>query len=96
MNRAGQSLIRQLDSPDEIEKELDELSDRYYELVDKTKDKKKVTKDTLSRVKQYVEIIEVLEVWIEEILVLITKQEPTGSDPDSIKKQLKAIEVCRS
>ena len=91
-NRAGQSLIRQLDDSEDVEAELDKLSDSYYDLVDKAKDKLKETKETVKKVKQFVEIIEVIEIWITEIIEIVEKFEVVGNEPDAIKKQLKEVE----
>ena len=93
VNRAGQSLIRQLDSPDEIEKELDQLSDKYYIVVDKSKDKQSETKDCLHKVKVFLEIIVVLEVFIEETVIIIDNFDVTGTEPETVKKQLAKVQV---
>ncbi len=89
-------MIRQLDDTENVEAELDKLSDDYYDLVDKAKEKLKATKETVKKVKEFVEIIEVLEIWIIEITEIITRFEPVGTDPVSIKKQLKEVEDVQS
>ena len=93
VNRAGQSLIRQLDSPDDIEKQLDELSDRYYVVADKTKDKLHNVKETVQKVKIYIQVIEVLEIWIEEIIIIVDKFDTCGTDPETVKRQLEHVQV---
>ncbi len=95
-NRAGQSLMRQLDEPDDVEAELDKLSDDYYDLVDTAKEKLKTTKETVKKVKEFVELIEIIEVWIIEVVDVVTKLEAAGTDPDSIKKQVKEIDDLQS
>ena len=95
-NRAGQSLIRQLDEYDDIETELDTLSDNYYDVVEKAKDKLKTAKETVKKAKRFVLVIEILEVWILEIVEIISRFETVGSDPETIKKQLKEIEDMQS
>ena len=95
MNRAGQALIRQLDSPDEIEKDLDKLSDKYYETVDKTKEKHDEQKDSVNKIKAFIEIIEVLEIWIEETYTVIKKIDPTATDPEKAKKNMETIQDTR-
>ena len=94
VNRAGQSLIRQLDSPDDIEKTLDKLSDRYYDVLDKTKDKLNDTKEKVNKVKIFINIIEVLEVWIEEVVVIVIRiGETSSTEPDTVKKLLAQVQV---
>lgn len=97
VNRAGQALIRQFDdSPDNmIEKDLDKLSDRYYEVVDKAKDKEAKQKDALGKVKYFIEIVEVLEVWIEEVYVIIGKVDTSKTEPEAVKKQLEVVQDTR-
>lgn len=95
MNRAGQALIRQLDSPDEIEKDLDKLSDKYYETVDKTKEKHDEQKESVNKIKVFIEITEILEIWIEETYVVIEKIDRTASDPENAKKQMETIQDTR-
>ena len=92
MNRAGQSLIRQLDSPESVESELDKLSDDYYDLLDNAKDKLKDCKDNLKKVKEYIEIIEIIEIWITEVYEIISNVRNAGNDPSVIKSKVKEIE----
>lgn len=96
VNRAGQALIRQLDSPDDIEKDLDKLSDKYYEVVDKVKDKAEKQKEGLGKLKNFIEIIEVLEVWIEETYVIIDKVDTSKTEPEAVKKELQVVEDTRT
>lgn len=86
-------MIRQLDSPDEIEKELDQLSDKYYEVVDKVKEKQNKKKEHLQKVKHFLEIIVILEVYIEETIIVIEKFDVSGTEPEAVKKQLEKVDV---
>ena len=96
VNRAGQSLIRQLDTAEDVEAELDKLSDDYYDVLDKAKDKLKETKEKVKKVKEFVEIIEVIEVWVTEIVEIITKLSTVGNDPLAIKDKIKEIETVQN
>uniref|UniRef100_A0A7M5V1J7 Uncharacterized protein n=1 Tax=Clytia hemisphaerica TaxID=252671 RepID=A0A7M5V1J7_9CNID len=95
VNRAGQALIRQLDSPDDIEKDLDRLSDKYYETVDKTKDKLGEQKDSVNKIKHFIEIIEILEIWIVETYIVIEKIDTGKTDPEDVKKEMETIQDTR-
>ena len=92
VNRAGQSLIRQLDSAEDVESELDKLSDDYYDILDKAKDKLKDSKENLKKVKEFVEIIEIIEIWVTEVFEIIGSLRTVGNDPAAIKSKVKEIE----
>ena len=96
INRVGQSLIRQLPDPTETEKLLDNLSDKYFEVMAKTKEKSIKQKDTLTKVIEFVTIIEELEVWAEEIYEVINLFNLNATDPEGLKKQLQSIEVRKN
>jgi len=68
------------------------LSDKYYETVDKTKEKQAEQKDSVNKIRLFIEVIEILEVWIEETYVVIGKIDPTGTEPE---KQLETIQETR-
>ena len=93
VNRAGQSLIRQLENPEKLEKELDELSDKYYCVTDFTKSRLKATKEAVAKVRVFIEIMEVIEIWIEEVITIVKGFESAGTEPETLKKQLEEIEV---
>lgn len=65
------------------------MSDDYYDVLDKAKDKLKETKDNMKKVKEFVEIIEIIEVWVTEV---IEKLGQTANDPSAIKSKVKEIE----
>ena len=95
LNRAGQSLIRQIDDPDTIDTELDKISDQFYVVVDKVKNKKDQTKDTVARVEQLLEVIIEIEIWIEETYMRLDRLENPASDPSHLKAQLEEVQVSR-
>lgn len=95
VNRAGQSLIRQLETADDVEAELDKLSDDYYDVLDQAKDRLKERKENVKKVKEYVEIIEILEVWITEIHEIVTKANTAGNDASAIKDRVKEVQTAQ-
>lgn len=97
VNRAGQSLIRQLDIYDKIEEELDELSDTYYVVTDKTKEKLSQTKEQLQKVKMFIELVVALEVWVQDAYVIIESfdhEQHECADDDVVKDKLEKLQVC--
>ena len=93
VNRAGQTLIRHIDVPDRIESDLDKLSDSYYALVDKVKDKRDDTKDYLTKVVRLMQLIVEIEVWIKEIRPRLQSLNQPTTDPSMMKTQLDDIQV---
>lgn len=97
VNRAGQSLIRQLDIYDKIEEELDELSDTYYVVTDKTKEKLSQTKEQLQKAKMFIELVVALEVWVHDAYVIIESfdhEQHECADDDVVKDKLEKLQVC--
>lgn len=97
VNRAGQSLIRQLDIYDKIEEELDELSDTYYVVTDKTKEKLSQTKEQLQKAKMFIELVVALEVWVQDAYVIIESfdhEQHECADDDVVKDKLEKLQVC--
>ena len=92
LNRAGQSLIRQLSDADDIEAELDKVADDYYDAVDAAKEKFKETKEQLKKAKEFIEIIEIIEVWVIEVFEILENVEHGSSEPGDVKLRLKQIE----
>ncbi len=93
MNRAGQSLIRQIDNPEKVESELDKLSDSYYVILDKAKEKRNLTKDTVVKIQQILEIIAEIEIWIEETNIRLDDLEKPVSDQMNLKTELEEVQV---
>lgn len=93
VNRAGQILIRHIDVPDKIESDLDKLSDSYYALLDKVKDKRDDTKDYLTKVVRLMQLIVEIEVWIKEIHPRLQSLSQPTTDPGVMKTQLEDIQV---
>ena len=85
-------MIRQLECPDEVESELDKLSDDYYDILDKAKDKLKDSRENLKKVKEFIEIIEIIEIWVTEIIEIIANVRSIGNDPVAIKGKVKEIQ----
>eukprot|EP00112_Aurelia_sp_Birch-Aquarium-sp1_P005322 Seg1602.3 transcript_id=Seg1602.3/GoldUCD/mRNA.D3Y31 product="Microtubule-actin cross-linking factor 1" protein_id=Seg1602.3/GoldUCD/D3Y31 len=95
VNRAGQTLIRHIDLPDKIESDLDKLSDSYYALLDKVKDKRDDTKDYLTKVVRLMQLIVEIEVWIKEIHPRLQSLSQPTTDPGVMKTQLDDIQTVR-
>ena len=95
INKSGQTLIRNLDSQDKIEADLDRLSESYYVVVDNVKEKRDKIKDTLGRVTYLLEIIVEIEIWIEEVYVIFQRIALPTTDPSVIKSHLEEIQVSR-
>ena len=93
INKSGQILIRNIDSQDKIEIELDKISDSYYLIFDKVKDKRDETKATLAKVTQLLQIVIEIEIWIEEVYVIIEKIGHPTTDSSTIKSHLEEIQV---
>ena len=93
VNKSGQTLIRNLDSQDKIESDLDRLSDNYYVVIDKVKDKRDATKDALSKVTHLLEIIIEIEIWIEEVYVTLERIAQPTTDCSVMKSHLEEIQV---
>ena len=92
-NKAGQILIRHLDIQESIELELDKLSDSYYVVFDKAKDKRDETKGNQVKVTQILEIIIEIEVWIEKVCGNLEILSHPTTDPATMKSQLEEIQV---
>ena len=93
VNKSGQMLVRNLDSQEKIEADLDKLSDDYYLIIDKAKDKRDRTKDVLNKVTYLLEIITEIEIWIEEVHVRLYRMSNPTTDCSVIKSYLEEIQV---
>ena len=93
INKSGQTLIRHLDSQDHVENELDKLSDNYYSVLDKAKDKRDEKRATLSKVNQLSRNINEIEDWIKEVNGIVEKISQPTTDLDVMKSRLEEIQV---
>ena len=95
INKSGQTLIRNLDSQDKVEADLDKLSENYYIVVDNVKEKRDKIKDALGRVTYLLEIIIEIEIWIEEVYVILQRIALPTTDSSVMKSHLEEIQVSR-
>eukprot|EP00794_Sanderia_malayensis_P004727 gene4727-5350_t len=95
VNRAVQSLIRHVDDAERVESDLDKLSDSYYTVAERAKEKRNLTKDTVVKIKQILEIIIEIEIWIIETNTRLDDLEKQVSDQPNLKAHVEEVQAIR-
>lgn len=75
-----------------LKQQMDNLNEKYADVLDKTKDKKTQLKKAYVLIVEFVEIYEEITIWIEETTVVVDTAQEISSNPVVVKSQLADVE----
>ena len=87
-------LLEKDDIPDEVKKDVVDMKEKQDEVKERLKDKKKEVEEAIEKIKEFDDVIEKLKPWSEKARNSSCLNEPISTQPDTLKKQLKEVEVC--
>ena len=96
---AGEKLLDQMDedspSASILKQQLDSLGERYADTLDKAKDRKSELEKVVVLIIQFVEQYEVIEIWIEQVTIVVQTFQVISPHPKVAKTQLEEVETIQ-
>lgn len=79
-----------------IKKKTADVKDKHQKAKEKTTDKKEKLVEYIVYIEEYYEIIEEITEWVYVTKPKPALNEPIATEPETLKKQIKDVEVSRS